>query len=162
MSLLSVLSRGQAAWLAIATDVCRITRPARPSEPGYQIHALDGSDPQPDEETLQYPEQGRVTVYEGPCRMQVKADINSNVVETTAGEREWTYLTSQLQLPVLVPEGNALYVEGDPADVDVDNICEMLSSPYDPAMPGTIFNVQGPYHKSQAVYRRFRVREVAA
>jgi hypothetical protein len=111
-----------------------------------------------DPDTLQYPEQGRVTLYEGVCRVQVKVDINSNVVETTAGDREWTYLVAQLQLPVSTPPG----ATGDVAAVDVDHICEVLTSPADPTLVDVIYNIQGIYHKSQAVYRRFRVREVIA
>jgi hypothetical protein len=107
---------------------------------------------------LQYPAQGRVTLYEGVCRVQVKVDINSNVVETTAGDREWTYLVAQLQLPVETPTG----ATGDVADVDVDHICTVLTSPSDPTLVGVVYNIQGIYHKSHAVYRRFRVREVIA
>jgi hypothetical protein len=100
----------------------------------------------------------RVVVYEGPCRIQVKADINSNVVETTAGEREWTYTTSQLQLPVMNPP-EAI---GDVGDVDVDHVAEILTAEYDPALVGRLFNIKAPYGKSQAVYRRMRVNEVVA
>lgn len=157
------LAEGQADWLAeVASDVCRVTRAAIAGDDEFVAAARDGTSPTIDEATGQYPAQGTVIVYEGPCRMQVKADINSNVVETTAGEREWTYLTSQLQVPVLAPTGHALYVTGDPAAIDVDNVCKVLSAPYDPAMVDAEFNITGPFHKSQAVYRRFRVREVAA
>jgi hypothetical protein len=89
---------------------------------------------------------------------EVKADINSNVVETTAGEREWTYLTAQLQLPVHTPEG----ATGSVDDIDVDYVCEILASPHSPSLVGSLFNIQGTYHKSQAVYSRYRVREVVA
>lgn len=152
MSISSLLSRGRNAWLATATDVCRITRTAVDGDDEFVAQVINDT-------TLQYPAQGRVTVYEGPCRMQVKVDINSNVVETTAGDKEWTYLVSQLQLPVLTPTGHAAYVAGDPADVDVDNVCELLTSPEAPALVGAKFNISGPFHKSQAVYLRFRVKE---
>jgi hypothetical protein len=151
VSIPNLLARGQRAWLATATDTCRITRAAVTGDAEFVAQVLD-----PD--TLQYPEQGRVELYEGPCRVQVKVDINSNVVETTAGDREWTYLVAQLQLPVFTPEG----ATGDVADVDVDHICEVLTSPSDPTLVDVVYNIQGIYHKSHAVYRRFRVREVIA
>lgn len=127
-------------------DTCKITKPGT----GGRVF---------DEATGEYADPARVTVYEGPCRMQVKADINSNVVETTAGEHEWTYLTSSLQLPV---GDDPRIVTGSSADVAVDHIAEWLTCPDDPNMEGRLFNITGPFHKSQAVYRRFRVREVVA
>ncbi len=145
MSLLSTLAAGQAAWLAIASDTCRITKP------GVGARTFN-------ESNGQYTDPARVTVYQGPCRIQVKVDINSNVVETTAGDREWTYLVAQLQLPIDTPPGST----GSVAAVDVDHICEVLTSPSDSTLVGAKYNVQGIYHKSQAVYRRFRVREVIA
>ena len=151
MSLQSTLAAGQAAWLDIATDTCRVTRAAVSGDVGFVPQVINPT-------TLQYPTQARVTVYQGPCRIQVKVDINSNVVETTAGEREWTYLVAQLQVPVTNPPG----VTGNVANIDVDHVCEVLTSPYDGTLVGSLFNIMGPYHKSQAVYRRFRIREVVA
>ena len=90
MSIESVIAAGRDAFAGILTDTCDITKPG-PTKPVF------------DDETGQYVTPARVSVYRGPCRIQVKADINSNVVETTAGEREWTYLTAQLQLPVVTP-----------------------------------------------------------
>lgn len=143
--ILSTVDEGRAEMESLMLATCRITRPAKLGDAEY----VDASTL--DEETGQYPEQGRVTTYEGKCRIQVKADINSNVVETTAGEREWTYLTMTLQLPI---EGSE--------EVRPDNICEMLTSPEDESLVGRLLNVQGMYHKSQATHRRFRVREVIA
>jgi hypothetical protein len=145
VSIPNLLARGQRAWLATATDTCRITKP------GVGATTFN-------ESTGQNTHPARVVVYEGPCRVQVKVDINSNVVETTAGDREATYLVSQLQLGVTTPEG----ATGDVADVDVDHVCEVLTSPSDPTLVGVLYNIQGIYHKSHAVYRRFRVREVIA
>lgn len=141
----AVLRAGRLAFNSLLTDSCRITKPGE-------------GERQMDEETGQYVEPPRITVYEGPCRIQVKADINSNVVETTAGEREWTYLTAQLQLPV----ENPVTAIGDVSAIDVDYVCEILSAPYSPTLVGSLFNIQGTYHKSQAVYTRYRVREVVA
>lgn len=141
-----VLAAGREAFEAsLLTDTCRITAPGS----GERVW---------DENTGQYADPERVVVYEGPARIQVKADINSNVVETTAGEREWTYLTAQLQLPVVTPTGAI----GSVDDVDVDHVCEILSAPYSPTLVGSLFNIQGTYHKSHAVYTRFRVREAVS
>lgn len=146
-----LLSAGREAFAGLLTDTCRITRAAVSGDDEF----IDAADL--DEDTGQYPEQGRVTVYEGPCRLQVKADINSNVVETTAGEREWTYTTSQFQLPVETPTDAIGSVDA----VDVDHVAEILTAMYAPSMVGHLFNIQnriGP--KSHEVYARFRVREV--
>lgn len=111
------------------------------------------------ETTLQYPEQGRVTIYQGPCRIQVKVDINSNVVQATAGERQATYYVGHLQLPVHTPAD----ATGDVDDVDINQIAEILTSPNAPSLPGSLFNVHGNLsHKSHPTYTRWRVREVAA
>lgn len=149
----SVIAAGRAAMADLFTDTCRITRAAEPEDAEYvDTDTLD-------EETGQYPEQARVTVYEGPCRIQVRADINSNVVETTAGEREWTYLTSQLQLPVETPAG----ATGSVNDIDVDFVAEILTAPFAPALVGHVFNIQNRIGaKSHEVYARYRVREVVA
>lgn len=148
------IARGRAAMAGMYTDRCRISRLAVPGEDEYVAQVLDRA-------TGKYPDPGRVTVYQGPCRMQVKADINSNVVETTAGEREFTYLTSQLQIPVTAAE--ALLIDaaatGDPADVETDNVVDYLDAKYDTSLIGRQFQLAGPYRKSHAVYRRFRVKE---
>lgn len=152
MSIPALLARGQAAWLATATDTCRITRTAVSGDAEFVAQVID-------EETLQYPEQGRVVLYEGPCRIQVKVDINSNVVQATAGERQQTYYVGHLQLPVHTPAG----ATGDVDDVDINHVAEILTSPNAPLLPGSLFNVHGNLsHKSQAVYTRWRVREAAA
>lgn len=151
--ILATVAEGRAEMESLMLATCRITRAAKLGDAEYvDVSTID-------EETGQYPEQGRVTVYgpdvptgsDGKCRIQVKADINSNVVETTAGEREWTYLTMTLQLPI---EGSE--------DVRPDHICEILTSPEDESLVGRLMNVQGMYHKSQATHRRFRIREVVA
>ncbi len=145
MSVEDALREGRLAFADVLTDTCSITKP------GVGTGSFN-------ETTGQYDTPARIVVYAGPCRIQVKADINSNVVETTAGEREWTYLTAQLQLPVETPAG----ATGDVGDVDVDHVCEITAAPYSPTLVGSLFNIQGTYHKSQAVYLRYRVREVVA
>lgn len=146
-----VLTEGRIEFRGKCTDTVRITK-AGPGGKGDWNEATGQYDNPPT----------RVVVYEGPACIQVKADINSNVVETTAGDREWTYLTDQLQLPAEVPTWSAAYVGGSPFDVDVDNTAEILSAPYAASMVGSQLNIAGPYNKSQAVYLRFRVREAVA
>lgn len=136
--ILATIAEGRAEIESLMLATCRITKPGTGT-------------PTFDEATGQYTDPPRVPVYEGKCRIQVKADINSNVVETTAGEREWTYLTMTLQLPI----------EGSEA-VRPDDICEILTSPEDSSLEGRLLNIQGMYHKSAATHRRFRVREVIA
>jgi hypothetical protein len=141
-----VIADGRAAFNSLLTDTVKVTKP------GTGKGAFNNT-------TGQYATPARTTVYEGPGRIQVKADINSNVVETTAGEREWTYLTATLQLPVETPEGAI----GSVAAIDVDHVCEILTSPMDPSMVGSEFNVQGRIGpKSHEVYRRYRLRQVVA
>lgn len=118
-------------------DTCRITKPGD----GPRVF---------DDETGQYTDPARVDVYEGPCRLQVKADINSNVVETTAGDREWTYLTASLQLPIAGTD-----------DIRQDHIATILTCAHDETLVDREFNIQGlGQHKSDATHRRFRVREL--
>lgn len=131
---------------AMMCDTCRITV-VNPDAPARVFNETTGQYDDADHN----PANDRITLYEGKCRLQVKADINSNVVETSAGEREWTYLTAQLQLPV-----------AGTAAIPVDAIAEMLTAAYDPALVGRLFNIAGPYRKSQATMRRLRVREVVA
>ena len=136
------LAQGRAEIESLMQDTVRITRPATEDDPEWVPQELDTA-------TGQYPEQGRVVVYEGKCRFQVKADINSNVVETTAGEREWTYLTAQLQVPI-----------AGTLEIRTDHVAQVLTCPNDPDLVDRLFNIMGSYHKSQAAYRRFRVREL--
>lgn len=103
-------------------------------------------------------------IYEGPCRMQVRADINSNVVETSApGTHEATYLTSQVQLPLASIPGVEI-IQGDSADVRADDTCRWTKagSSSDQDMVGREFRIAGPFHKTHASKRRFRVQEPVA
>jgi hypothetical protein len=156
------IARGRAAMVGLYTDRCLVTRDAVVGEPEYVTNRA------PDPVTLQIPGQGQVTVYKGPCRMQVKVDINSNVVSVVTGEREATYLTGQMQVPVEVEEltqfsdrdtfdGTGFL--GNPGLIDVNSTALWMVCPYDSMMVGREFRIAGPYHKSQAVYRRFRVNE---
>lgn len=141
-----LLSRGREAMDMLMTDTCRITVRGE-GEPVF------------DEDTLQYTYPDEVEVYGpataplyGKCRFQIKADINSNIVETGGGDREATYSTSMLQIP-----------SESATDIPVDSVVYSLTSPHSPALPGRQFNIHGEIgHKSQHVYRRFRLREVVA
>lgn len=138
------LDEGRAAWLAMATDTCRITKPGAAGKGDLN------------ETTGQYDtEAAEVVVYQGPCRMQIRADVNSNVVEVNVGEKEWAYQTSILALPVLAPTG----ATGDPAAVRVDHKVEYLTCPADPGMVGRVFQIRALMHKSHMTSRRLRVAE---
>lgn len=103
-------------------------------------------------------------IYEGPCRMQVRADINSNVVETAApGTHESSYLTSQVQLPI-APLPGVEFIQGSSADVRTDDVCKWTKagSSSDQEMVGREFAIAGPFHKTHASKRRFRVKEPVA
>lgn len=102
-----------------------------------------------DEVTGQYSAPVLVTVYEGKCELSVKADINSNVVELQAGEREQLYLTAILKLPIEGSEG-----------VRPDDQAVLLSCPVDPSLVGRRLLVQSYFgNKTYATHRRLRVKE---
>lgn len=144
--IVSELAEGRAAWLALATDTCRITKPG-----------TGGLGPI-NEATGQYDtEAAAVVVYEGPCRVQIRADVNSNVVEVTVGEKEWAYQTSILALPVITPAGAI----GDTADVRIDHTVTYLTCPADPGMVGRVFQIRALMHKSHMTSRRMRIAEPA-
>lgn len=136
------LAEDRALADTLMTDTCLITKPGE----GERVF---------NEETGQYTDPPRITVYQGPCRVQVKVDINSNLVESTAGEREWTYVTAQLQLPVVTPAS----ATGSVNDVDVDHVCDVLTSEHSPRLVGLEANIQGQIGpKSHEVYLRFRLK----
>lgn len=132
-------------------DTCRVLRYPAPAAGG----ALD-------ENTLQYPEQTKdipvnaTVIYEGPCRLQIRSDINANIVEPQELEREWAYQTSTLQVPV---GDNDNIVSGASKDIVSNDVCEYLTSRYDPSLPGRLFNLQATTHKTTSSVRRFRIRE---
>ena len=128
-------------------DTCVVTREDPDAVPGPI-----------DEDTGQYPPVPRLTIYQGKCRIQVQVDVNANVVETTAGDREWTYLTSTLELPIDPGPDDV----GDPANVRPDDVAEMLACPTDDAIVGRLFNLQGEIRKSDSTKRRVRAREVVS
>lgn len=133
------LAEARADIADLMTDTCRITVRGTGGQGTFN------------EATGKYDNPGApVVVYEGICRWQIRADINSNVVEPVVAEREWTYQTSTLELPVLASV---------PADrPDVIAVC--LTARYDPSLVGRTFGVLGGHHKSQAHSRRLRIKEV--
>jgi hypothetical protein len=46
------------------------------------------------------PAASKTLIYQGPCKFQIRADINANIVEPVEVEREWAYQTSTLLTPV--------------------------------------------------------------
>jgi hypothetical protein len=148
VSLLSPEEIAQDRAMAVAnmTDTVRIER----------VRAGRGAF---NESTGQYandnPDAARDLIYEGPCKIQIRADINSNIVEPIEVEREWGYETSTLAVPIETPAG----AQGDTGKVRPDDIATMLTSQYDPALPGRVFNIHTSFHKSIATSRRFKLRE---
>lgn len=133
-------------------DTCRIVR--------FPAAAAGGA---MDPTTFQYPAtftndipDNATVVYEGPCRIQIRADINANIVEPQELEREWAYQTSTLHLPV---DTDDRIVSGASKDVQSDDVCVYLTSTYDPGLPDRVFNMQATTHKTLATVRRFRIRE---
>jgi hypothetical protein len=145
------IAQGRALAQRQMTDTCRIVRYPAPAAGGVL-----------DEATGQYPNQtpgvpaDATVVYEGPCRIQIRSDINANIVEPQELEREWAYQTSTLQLPI---DADDRIVSGASADVAPNDVCEYLTAPYEPSLPGRLFNVQATTHKSLSSVRRFRIRE---
>jgi hypothetical protein len=145
------VAKGRARAQAEMVDTCKIVR--------YKSVSAGG---QLDEETLQYPDQSEdvpadaTVIYEGPCRIQIRSDINANIVEPQELEREWAYQTSTLQLPIAA---DTRIVTGTSGDVQSNDVCLYLTSRDDPSLPGRAFNVQATTHKTTASHRKFRIRE---
>lgn len=118
------------------TDECEITR----LDP-------EAAAPEMDPETLEYPEPARVTVYEGKCKIQIKA-VTAGGSSSDAGERQSITQESQLHLPVAGTEGVV------PTDV-----AEVTASRFDESLVGRKFTVIGRHEKSHATARRLPVIE---
>lgn len=141
-----VLAEGRALAESIMLETCRITREAKVGDPGYI--ASRPMDP----DTMQYPPQGRVTVYEGRCRVQVASTaVGIGFTEYQAGERELTAVQPEVQVPVVGTE-----------DVTVDHVVEILTSVHDTSLTGRKFTVVARHDKTHAPYRRLRVWEEVA
>lgn len=87
-------------------------------------------------------------VYEGPARFQIRADINTNIVEPQELDREWAYQTSTLQLPI-----------AGTGAIRSDDVATCIRARYDQELVGRVFNIQAVQHKSMATTRKFRLRE---
>lgn len=147
---LSEIAEDRAMAEAEFIDTGRVTREAEPDDPDYEAPVMD-----PD--TLQYAESPRVVVYEGRCRVQVRSDINSNAVESVAGDHESTYRTSTAQFPMEPGPDDT----GHPGLILSDYQLEILTSPLDPIRVGAVLNLQADTKsKTMGSHRRFRAREV--
>ena len=144
------LAEGRAAWLALAVDTWRITKP------GVGAPVLD-------EDTGEMVHPDPVVVYQGPGRLQIRADVNSNVVEVTAGEREWAYQTATLAVPISTTHpltGQPIAgATGDPGLVHIDMTATCVTAVEDPALQGRVFQIRALMHKTHATARRLRVTE---
>lgn len=135
MSRASLVARGRAAAERGMDATCLIT--------------ADGvGDPVFDDETGQYTDPARATIYEGVCRIQIPSIIAGEKV-LSAGERATTTQEAELQLPVGGTDG-----------VAIDHRVEILTSPLDVSLVGRVFTVTARHEKSHATARRLRVRDV--
>lgn len=137
MSRVSAIARGRSAAEAGMTDTCTITR----VDPDAVVGDMDA-------DTMQYPDVDRLTVYSGPCRVQVTSII-ANSTSSNVGERVTTAQGSELQLPV---DGTG--------DVSVNDVAEITASVNDSELVGRKFTVSARHEKSHATARRLRVTEV--
>jgi hypothetical protein len=103
------------------------------------------------------PSAPKTLIYQGPCKFQIRADINANIVEPVEVEREWAYQTSTMLTPIDATADGV--VAGDPGHIGPDDFCTVLTSSYDASLPGRVFNIHSSFHKSLSSVRRFRVRE---
>lgn len=116
---------------SLMVDTCRITR--------------GGGAPVWDEETGTYTPANATTLYQGKCKVQTYQAFEQN---PEAGEQRVTLQRYYLHVPV----GAVKYQQGDRA--------VMLTSPYNPALPGTTFTVAGAHDKSLQTAHRLLVDEV--
>ena len=124
-------------------DRCRITRAAGP-------RTFDNA-------TGQYVTPDSIVVFEGRCRMQVRADINSNAVDAEVGDHEWTYRTATLEIPIAPTKGDI----GNPALATTGDVVEILASPLDASRVGrrTVIHAETK-NKTMASCRKFATREL--
>jgi hypothetical protein len=143
------IAEGRAMAESMMVDRYRVTRP------GDGPRVFDNA-------TGQYTGPEPVVVYEGRGWMQVRADINSNAVEATTGDHEFTYRTATLQLPMSPgDDAQGRPDTGDPADIVTDCVVTILESPYDPSRVGRVLNLHADTkQKTHASCRKFSVREV--
>lgn len=137
MSRASALARGRGAADLGMTDTCIITR----VDPNAAATV-------PDPVTLVIPPRARITVYSGPCRVQVTSVI-ANSTSSDAGERSTTVQGSELQLPV-----------AGTGDVSVTDVAKITASAHDAELVDREFTIVARHEKSQATARRLRVIEV--
>lgn len=117
------------------TDTCRITR-AGAGEPVFN------------ETTGQYDDPAPVTVYEGKCRIPRRDPATAQAA--TAGEATWKVGEFPLALPMKAAGG---------ADVAVGMTVTYLSSANDAGLAGHMFGITGVARQTDAIERRFRMKE---
>lgn len=147
----SEVARGRAMAEGEMLDRYRFTRPGA-GVPVFDTVTGQYTDPEP------------VVVFEGRGRMQVRADINSNAVEATFGDHEWTYRTAMLQLPIAAGTDRQGRADlGDPSLITPDCTGEVIESPLDPSRVGRVINIVAETKtKTLASSRKFGVRELLA
>ena len=127
-------------------DTCRITRPAAP-EPGEEREI--------DPETLAYIDPDPVVVYEGKCRIPRTSTGSAHSAGTAAGGEQAFQVD---EYPLALPVAGSGYVENE--DVTLGCTVTYLTSARDATLPGRVFGITGMNHQTDAVERRFRMKEV--
>jgi hypothetical protein len=163
MSVATATHAGRRAALKTMTDWCIVRRPV-----SVPVGSEDASAPAMDPVTGKYNLDDDVddvemtVIYEGPFRIQVRADINANAYEAVIGEREDLVRTANVEFPVKTPaSARGMVVRGSTAAIRDDDILTIKRCRLDPAMNGRVVNLQADIKgKSQATKRRFRSREL--
>lgn len=125
------LTAARAAAESLMLDTCTITRGA--GEPVWN------------DETGTYTTPAGETLYQGPCKVQTYQAFEST---PEAGEQRLTIQRYYVHVPV----GAVKYQQGDRILV--------TASPYNPALAGSEFVVQGAHDKSLQTAHRLLVDEV--
>lgn len=128
------IAEGRAIAEAMMVDACVITRPGEGTGPFNRG-------------TGQYDPPPPVTVYEGPCRVQVPTAI-ANATQVAAGEAEWTVQAAVIQLPVAGTEA-----------VRVNHTVEVTAALFDSGLIGRKYGVVALHHATHKSSRRLRVKE---
>lgn len=129
------LTEGRALAEALMTATCIITKDGD-GEPVFNTT------------TGQYDDPDRVTVYEGPCRIQIRGERSSGS-DAEAGDRRVDTQQPELQLPVAGTE-----------DVAINQQAKILTNPLDESLVDRVFTIDGRHEKTHATMRRLRVIEV--
>lgn len=106
--------------------------------------------------TGQYDVPAAVTVYQGPCRIPRRGAAPASGARSQAGEAAWAVGTYPLAIPVTGAGYNAA---PDDSEVKVGMTVTYLTAVDDPPLAGHIFGITEVPRQSQAIERRFVMKE---